>query len=256
MGFENSVVRFFKTATDSEQPQEFRLHHHSHPLRASPSVDTLAFSDDGLSLVASTRSAKNGTIQVYLWRFPFLDFQELVTCRYPVPLHESEDNGVTSAIFRPGPGHEAENLVCISTWTQSGTPVLIQPQDGHKSEIRTDTSGRHGKLGSRIQCAAFSPSGKELALVNDKGHLYLVSNLDSNPVDIVRRATSKELTAKSTSFSMAFMTLAEEDSVVLAWTDASKATAWVKKIPATHEVRVSSVRLLYCATFTMTEDEY
>jgi hypothetical protein len=42
-------------------------------------------------LLASTRSPRTGMIQIYSWRFPFLDFQELSPCRYHVPLHESED---------------------------------------------------------------------------------------------------------------------------------------------------------------------
>ncbi|KAK4237234.1 hypothetical protein C8A03DRAFT_16216 [Achaetomium macrosporum] len=232
VGFENATVRFFN-ASSVEQPREDRLHavFHSH-CRACPSVDTLAFSNDGLVLLASTRSHKTGLIQTYSWRFPFHTFQELTTCRYPVPLHESEDNGVSSAIFRPGADGE-DNLVCITTWTQSGTPMLIQPQDGHRSEIRTDVSGRHSsKLGSRIQCAAFSPSGRELVMVNDKGHVFQVSNLNSSPMDVRRIACSRELTAKSDSFAMSFMTLSDEDHVVLAWADSSRAIGWVKKIPA------------------------
>jgi hypothetical protein len=236
VGFENATVRFFN-ASSVEQPREDRLHALFHSdCRACPSVDTLAFSNDGLVLLASTRGHKTGLIQIYSWRFPFHTFQELTTCRYPVPLHESEDNGVSSAIFRPGVDGE-ENLVCITTWTQSGAPVLIQPQDGHRSEVRTDVSGRHGnKLGNRIQCAAFSPSGRELVIVNDRGHVFQVSNLNSSPMDIRRIANSKELTAKSDSFAMSFMTLSDDDHVVLAWADSSRATGWVKKIPAVSRV--------------------
>ncbi|KAL2024840.1 hypothetical protein VTK56DRAFT_5661 [Thermocarpiscus australiensis] len=232
VGFENATVRFFN-ARAMEQPREDRLHAlYHHDCRGCPAVDTLAFSNDGLVLVASTRSPKTGLIQIYSWRFPFHAFHELVSCRYPVPLHESEDNGVSSAIFRSGLDGE-EDLVCITTWTQSGTPVLIQPRDGHRSEIRTDPSGRHsGKLGTRIQCAAFSTSGRELVLVNDKGHVFQVSNLNSSPMDVRRIATSRELTAKSESFAMSFMSLSDDEHIVLAWTDSSKATCWIKKIPA------------------------
>lgn len=169
-------------------------------------------------------------IQVYAWKFPFLTFQEIPSCRYTVPLHESEDNGISSVIFRPGKDGE-DNLICITTWTQSGTPVLIQAQDGHKSDIRTDPSGRQNKLGNRIQCAAFSPSGKELAMVNDKGNLYHASHLNASVMEVRKVATSRELTARSESFAMAYMTLSDEENIVLAWADASKATAWVKKIP-------------------------
>ncbi|KAK4156395.1 hypothetical protein C8A00DRAFT_12647 [Chaetomidium leptoderma] len=238
VGFENSTVRFFN-ARSMEQPREDRLHALYHQdCRACPPVDTLAFSNDGLVLLASTRNPKTGLIQAYCWRFPFHAFQELTTCRYPVALHESEDNGVSSAIFRPGLDGE-ENLVCITTWTQSGTPVLIQPRDGHRSEIRTDAPSRHGKLGNRIQCAAFSPSGRELAMVNDKGHVFQVSNLNSSPMDVRRIAACKELTAKSDSFDMSFMNLSDEECVVLAWADSSKATGWIKKIPAASRVRLS-----------------
>ncbi|KAK4194435.1 hypothetical protein QBC40DRAFT_33483 [Triangularia verruculosa] len=232
VGFENATVRFFKAKT-SEPPREDRLHALSHrDCRGCPSVDTLAFSQDGLALLASTRSPKTGLVQTYSWRFPFHAFQELTTCRYSIPLHESEDNGLTAAIFRPGSDGE-ETLVCITTWTQSGTPVLIQPQDGHRSEIKTDVSGRHAKLGTRIQCAAFSPSGRELVLVNDKGHVFQVSNLNSSPMDIRRIAASKELTAKSDSFAMSFMTIADEGYVVMAWAESTRATGWIKKIPLT-----------------------
>lgn len=236
VGFENATVRFFN-ARSMEQPREDRLHANYHQdCRSCPSVDTLAFSNDGLVLLASTRNPKTGLIQTFLWRFPFHTFHELTACRYPVPLHESEDNGVSSAIFRPGLDGE-ENLVCITTWTQSGTPVLMQPQDGHRSEIRTDVTGRHSKLGSRIQCAAFSPSGRELVMVNDKGHVFQVSNLNSSPMDVRRIASSKELTAKTDSFAMSFMNLSDEEHVVLAWADSSRATGWIKKIPAVSRVR-------------------
>ncbi|KAK3689907.1 hypothetical protein B0T22DRAFT_181726 [Podospora appendiculata] len=236
IGFENSTVRFFKT-TNTEQPREDRLHSLYHSdCKGCPSVDTLAFSNDGLVLVAGTRNPRTGLIQVYRWGFPFLTFQELTTCRYPVPLHESEDNGISAAIIRPGSeGHE--NVVCITTWTQSGTPVLIQPQDGHRTEIRPEASGKHGKLGSRIQCAAFSPGGRELALVNDKGYLYQVLNVNSSPLDVRRVAVSRELTARSDSFAMAFMVIEGEENIVMAWADSSKATGWVKKIPLTSLAR-------------------
>ncbi|KAK0610420.1 hypothetical protein B0T17DRAFT_112318 [Bombardia bombarda] len=230
VGFENATVRFFKTA-NTEQPREDRLHAIYHKdCKGCPSVDTLAFSSDGLVLLAGTRNSKNGIVQVYEWRFPFIAFRELTTCRYTVPLHESEDNGISSVIVRSGSEGE-DNLICITTWTQSGTPVLVQPQDGHKSEIRTEITGRHSKLGSRIQCAVFSPSGKELAMVNDKGYLYQISNLNSSPMDIQKASSSKELTAKSDSFSMAFMTLSDEEHIVLAWADSSRAVGWIKKIP-------------------------
>ncbi|KAH8890597.1 hypothetical protein GQ53DRAFT_866911 [Thozetella sp. PMI_491] len=229
VGFEQSMIRFFKT-TDTEQPREDRLHDTYHSdCRSCPSVETLSFSNEGLVLLASTRSARSGLIQVYCWRFPFVACQELLSCRYPVPLHESEDNGVSSAVFRSGMNLGAD-LVCVTTWTQSGTPVLIQPQAGHKSEIRTDTTGRHSKLGNRIQCAAFSSSGRELAMVNDKGHLYGITNLDSTAINIRRIANSKELIAKSDSFAMSFMKIADEDNVVIAWVDPAKATGWIKKI--------------------------
>lgn len=235
VGFENSTVRFFKTSNTTESSREDRLHPHHDDCKDCPPVDSLSFSNDGLVLLAGTRSPKSGTIQIYAWRFPFLSFQELSTCRYRVPLHESEDNGISSAIFRSGPGSD-ENLICISTWTQSGLPMLIQPEDNHRSEIRTDISNRQGRLGSRIQCASFSPSGKELAMVNEKGHLYQISSLNSNPMDIRRIATSKEFTTKSESFSMAFMTLSDEDSIVLAWVDSARSMGYVKKIPMRFDV--------------------
>lgn len=229
MGFENCAVRFFKTA-QAEQPREDSLHSSYHSVcKGCPSVDTLAFSNDGLALVASTRNSK-GVIQVYMWRFPFVTFQELSVCRYAVPLHESEDNGVSAAVIRSQKGDE-EGLMCISTWTQSGTPILIQPQDGYRCEIKAGSSSGHGKLGNRIQCAAFSPSGNELAMVNDKGYLFLVSKLNSKPMDIRRKATSREATSKSAALSLSFMSISGDDTAVLAWVDASKPIGFVKKVP-------------------------
>lgn len=239
MGFENCVVRFFKTA-QAEQPREDCLHspYHSN-CKGCPSVDTLAFSNDGLALVASTRNSK-GVIQVYLWRFPFLTFEELLACRYAVPLHESEDNGVSSAIIRSQQG-DGENLMCMTTWTQSGIPILIQPQDGYRCEVKTGASGSQGKLGNRIQCAAFSPSGRELAMVNDKGHLFLISKLNSKPMDIRRKATSREATTKSAAITLSFMGISGEDFAVLAWVDAAKPVAFIKKIPMGTQVSNSNV---------------
>ena len=232
VGFENSIVRFFKT-TFSESPREDRLHRRWHKeCKECPPVETLSFSNDGLVLLGSTRDPKNGTIQIYSWSFPFVNFQEISSCRYVVPLHESEDNGVSSAIFRSGSGGQ-ENLICISTWTQSGFPVLVQPEEGHKNAIKTEISSRQGRLGSRIQCAAFSPSGRELALVNDKGNLYQISNLNSSPLDVKRMATSKELTAKSDCFAMTHMTLPDEEVIIMAWADSTKSLGYVKKIPFT-----------------------
>lgn len=236
VGFENSIVCFFKTA-NSEQPREYRLHSRYHKeCKECPSVETLSFSNDGLVLLASTRSPKTGLIQIYSWRAPFLDFQELSTCRYHVPLHESEDNGVSSAIFTSGPGGD-ENLICITTWTQSGVPILVQPEEGQRSDIKpSEMSSRQGRLGSRIQFAAFSPSGRELAMVNDKGHLYQISSLNSSPIDIRRISTSKELTTKSDSFAMAFMTLPDEEAIVLVWADSFKVMGFVKKVSMTSNV--------------------
>ena len=232
VGFENSIVRFFKT-TPSENPREDRLHGRWHKeCKECPPVETLSFSNDGLVLLGSTRDPRNGTIQIYSWSFPFLSFQELSSCRYHVPLHESEDNGVSSAIFRSGPGRD-ENLICITTWTQSGVPVLIQPEEGLKNAIKTEISSRQGRLGSRIQCAAFSPSGRELALVNDKGHLYQISNLNSSPMEVKRMATSRELTAKSDSFAMTYMTFPDDEVIIMVWADSSRAAGYVKRIPVT-----------------------
>ncbi|KAL2362758.1 hypothetical protein RJZ56_004341 [Blastomyces dermatitidis] len=227
VGFENSIVRFFKT-TDSEPPREERLHGLFHRTCTNCTLDTLSFSRDGLVLLASTRNPK-GVIQVFQWKFPFVAFHELPACRYYVPLHESEDNGVSAAVFRAS--RRGDELVCITTWTQSGVPILAHPQEGNKTEIKADHAGRHGKLGNRIQCAAFSPSGSELAMVNDRGYLYQISNLDSSPMDIKRLATSRELTTKSDSFAMAYMATTDEDAIIMAWVDATSGAAFVKRVP-------------------------
>jgi hypothetical protein len=235
VGFDSSTIRIFST-TNTEQPREDRLHQRLHDeCKQCPSVETLSFSNNGLMLLASTRHQRNGIVQVYSSRFPFVEFQEVQSCRYPVKLHESEDGGVTSAIFRSGPSGE-ENLICITTWTQSGTPLLVQPESKYTSMIRAEPSGRGSdKLGSRIQCAAFSPSGRALMMVNDKGYLFHIRNLNSHPLSIRRVATSRELTGKSESFAMAFMALPPPDDevVVLAWADPSKSMGYVKKVPIT-----------------------
>lgn len=245
VGFDKPIVRFFRTS-GSEAPREDRLHSRYHEEckeKDCAPVGTLSFSTDGLALLASTRSLKNGTISFYSWRYPFDTFQEESKCRYHVALHESEDNGVSSAIFRPGSGMEP-NLICVTTWTLSGSPLLIQPEDGQKSDIKTDRTGHQGQLGSRIQCATFSPSGKELAMVNAKGHLYQIVNLNSNPLDVRRIATSLELTKKEDFFAMSYMALPDEDAIVLAWADSSKDLGYVKKIPVRSQVRIT-----YLTTF-------
>lgn len=257
VGFDNSTVRLFST-NNSQEPREDHLHirYHTECKECQP-VETLEFSNDGLVLLASTRSPKSGMIQVYLWRFPFLTFEEISACRYQVPLHESEDGGISSAIYRSGSGGE-DNLICITSWTQSGSrkspppfkpkiltlrlaPILVQPQDGNRTDIRTEISNRQNRLGNRIQTAAFSQSGRELGLVNNKGDLYKILNLNSSPMDIKKIATSKELTAKSESFAMNFMTLADEEVIVLAWVDSSKGVGFVKKIPTSSGVSLASL---------------
>jgi len=245
VGFDNAIVRFFKIGPLAEQ-REHRLHigHHKEAQeckeRECPPVDTLSYSSDGIFLLGSTRSNKNGLIVIYSWRFPFRSFQELQQCRYQVPLHESEDNGVSSAIFRTGSGFE-ENLICVTTWTHSGVPILVQPESGHRTDVKTD-SNHQSRVGNRIQAAAFSPPGKELALVNDRGYLYHISNLNSNPLDIRKVGTSKEFTTKTDSFSMAFVSLpGDEKAIAMAWADVSRATGFIKVIPL--QLSVSFVNL-------------
>jgi hypothetical protein len=252
LGFENATVRFFDT-TNSQRPREDRLHRGEHAECIDcPSVDTLSFSNDGLGLLASIRNSKNGTIQIYQWRFPFLDFQELWPCRYRVPLHESEDNGVTSALLRSN-HRGGEGLVCITTWTQSGVPMLFQPNSGQKTEIRSDASNRQGRLGTRIQCAAFSPSGTKLALVNDKGHLYQVSNLMSTPLEIQKISDSKGFTGKSDSYAMSFVKLPDDDVTLLAWADSQKGTGFIKKVPITSAVSTFFGLTSHAQGFLVTE---
>lgn len=234
LGFEESAIRFFRTIP-SDPPPEVRLHTRN---QRTYKVETLSFSNDGDVLLGSTRSDKDGMIYIFYWPEPFSSFHELRSCQYEVPMHESEDNGVSSAIFRPG-RTAAENLICITTWTQSGYPLLIQLEGGNRSEIKPDMSTRQGKLGTRIHSASFSPLGRTLALVNDKGQLYKISNLDSNPMEVRRIATSKEITKKSDPFAMAFMTLADDEAIVLAWTDFSKGIGYVKKIPMAVSVSIS-----------------
>jgi WD40 repeat protein len=238
VGFQKPIVRFF-TTSGSDQPREDRLHNRYHDEckeKDCPPVATLSFSTDGLALLASTRSLKSGTISFYSWRYPFDSFQEESKCRYNVALHESEDNGVSAAIFRPGSGSEP-NLICVTTWTLSGDALLIQAEDGQRTDIKTDRAGHQGQLGSRIQCASFSPSGKALAMVNAKGHLYQILNLNSNPLDVRRIAVSQELKKKEDSFAMSYMSLVDdEDVIVLAWADSSKALGYVKKIPIRSQV--------------------
>jgi hypothetical protein len=231
VGFESPIVRFFSTSK-SEPPREDHLHiryHDECKEKECPPIGTLSFSNDGLTLLASTRSLKNGMISFYSWHHPFDSFQEESKCRYHVALHESEDNGVTSAVYRPGSESEA-SLICVTTWTLSGHPLIIQASDGQKLEIKTDRS-HHGQVGSRIQSAAFSSAGDALAIVNAKGHVYQIANLDSNPLDVRRIATSLELTKKEGFFAMTYITLPEEEAVVLAWADSSKAMGYIKKIP-------------------------
>lgn len=224
VGFDKSIVRIFST-TNSE---EFQEDHLETECKECQPVETLSFSNDGLVLLASTRSPKSGQIQVFLRRFPYQKFEEVLACRHKVPLHESEDCGISSVIYRSG-GSGEENLICITTWTQSGTPILVQPRDGHKTGIKPETTHRQSKLGNRIQCAAFSSTGKELAIVNHQGDLYKISNLNSSPMNIKKIATSKELTAKSESFAMSYMTFPDEEAIVLSWVDSSR--GYIKKIP-------------------------
>lgn len=240
VGFDGAVMRFYKTRTQ-QTPREERLHGHIHSdCKNCAAVGTLSFSPDGLALLASTRSPKTGVIQLYLWRFPFLECNELLSCRYPVPLYESEDSGVSSVMFKSGTDGE-EDAICITTWTQSGTPILVNPETGHKTPIKPDGSGGTSKLGTRIQCAAFSPSPGQLAAVNNKGHLYLVS-YQSSPMEIRRLATSKDLPAKTNSFGMNFISEHGDDCIVLAWADATKKAGWVKKIPVVPQVSIQSMR--------------
>ncbi|KAL1953032.1 hypothetical protein VTO42DRAFT_3741 [Malbranchea cinnamomea] len=229
VGFDNATVRFFNIENSAE-PREQNLHTRQHAeCKDCPPVETLSFSHDGLVLTASTRSPKTGLIQVYVWKYPFIEPSEVPACRYRVPLHESEDNGISSVVFRPKTV-EAENLICITTWTQSGAPILVQPEHGRQVDIGAETLGHQRRLGNRIQCALFSPSGRHLIMVNDKGSLYQVSNLNSSLMEAKKLATSKEFTAKSDSFAMAYMSLHDEDSIVLAWAEA-KGVGYVKKIP-------------------------
>ncbi|KAF3479877.1 WD40 repeat protein [Arthroderma uncinatum] len=219
VGFENATVRFFKAGMFEPQ-REFRLHNRYHTTTECencPPVDTLSFSTDGETLIASTRNLK-GVIQTFIRRASTFTFQELVNCHYPIPLHESEDGGISSVIYRPGVGGE-DDLVCITTWTQSGIPILLSPKTGHRVEIKADSSSHQRRLGTRVQCGAFSLSGKQLGLVNDKGHLYLVSNLNSSVMEARKLATTRELTARSSFFSMSFMILQGDESIVLAWAD-------------------------------------
>jgi hypothetical protein len=64
-------------------------------------------------------------------------------------------------------------------------------------------------------------------------------------MDIKQIATSKELTAKSDSFAMAFMTLPDEEAIVLVWADSSKAMAFVKKIPMPSNVSIACFTLCF-----------
>jgi hypothetical protein len=132
VGFENSVVRFFK-ASRTQQPREDRLHRsYHHDCKNCPPVETLLVSNNELVLLASIRSPRTGVIQVYSWRFPFIDFQELASCRYPVTLHESEDNEISSAIFRSGSDLEP-NLVCLAAWTQFQDPCTSPSPRGSQN---------------------------------------------------------------------------------------------------------------------------
>ncbi|GFF60150.1 hypothetical protein IFM51744_10193 [Aspergillus udagawae] len=233
VGFDRSTVGLFNPS-EWQQPRLHRVHARYHQdCKDCPPIATVFFSLDGLVLVCSTRSDRNGMIQVYLSHFPFSDFQEVLPCRYRVPLHESEDNGISSVLFQPGMGGK-EDIICITTWTQSGVPILVHPNGGHRTEIRgqsSASSNHKGKLGNRIQAAAFSPSGSELVLVNDQGHVYRVSNLGSIPIEVRRVATSKEFTTKTESFALAYVHQTDEDSILLCWSDSSKGAGYVKKIP-------------------------
>jgi hypothetical protein len=169
-----------------------------------------------------------------MFRSPFQEFVEVPDCRYHVPLHESEDNGITSANIRPKRDGD-EDLICITTWTQSGAPILVQPGAGHKVNIATTPSAHQRRLGNRIQTSAFSPSGKYLALVNEKGTLYEISKLNSSSMETQKLSTSKDLTAKSDSFGMAYMMVHDEETIVMVWAE-QKARAYVKKVPLVRSV--------------------
>lgn len=240
VGFDNSTVRFFQIENTAE-PREQRLHS-LHICKECPAVETLSFSHDGLVLTASTRSPKTGLVQVYVWKYPFLELSEIPACRYNIPLHESEDNGISSAIYRPKSGG-GENLICITSWTQSGAPILVQPEQGYKVYVGAESQGHQRRLGSRIQSARFSPSGRQLIMINDKGNLYQITNLNSSFMDAKKLATSKGFTAKSDSFAMAYMSIHDEDSIVLAWAE-PKGAGYVKKIPVMDGVSV--IAIIYC----------
>jgi hypothetical protein len=249
VGFENSTLGLFH-ATRTQQPRIVQLHHHQDAVcDGCPSVDTVSFSNNGLVLVASTRYQKSGIIHTYLGRLPFTEFDELSGCRYRVPLHESEDNGVSSVTFQSGVDGEGD-LICVTTWTQSGAPILIQPDGQHRIKLQTHSADRHrSQLGTRIQAAIFSGSGRELVLVNDRGNVYLTSNLNSETIDICKIATSKEFTKKSDSISVAFVTLLDEDAIAVAWADTSRLKGFVMKITITSRVSYPQHLILFVSVY-------
>ena len=83
-------------------------------------------------------------------------------------------------------------------------------------------------------------------MVNDKGYVFQVSNLNSSPIDVRKISTTKELTAKSDGFALSFMNISDDEYIVLAWTD-SKEKGWIKKIPVSS--RVSLGLLVYRSLF-------
>lgn len=253
VGFENATVQFFDT-TGMVLPREDRVHCRQYQIcNGCPSIETLSFSNDGLNVLASTRG-HTGIIQVYRWQYPFEEHQELESCRYHVPMHEPEDNGVTAVLCQPTAS--GEGAVCITTWTQSGIPVLVHTKDGFRSEIKGQGQGSHGqwKVGTRIQNAAFSPSGRELALLNDNGLVFRVSSPNAAVLDVRKIAPWTKLTARSESFSMSFVSVPNEgDMIILAWVDASKAIGFVKTIRIPISV---SFYIIVSVQFNVTNNAY
>ncbi|KAI9773679.1 MAG: hypothetical protein M1840_006953 [Geoglossum simile] len=132
---------------------------------ATAPVVALSFSPDGSQLAATVRDGTAAS--TYMSPRPFTQLTGPYIDR-SLGVREDDDQGVSSAICCA-----ERNLLCVTYWTRSGIPLLID----YASRKSRQLDNRTIKLdiGTRIQQAVFSRSGHALILINNKGSIFKIT---------------------------------------------------------------------------------
>jgi hypothetical protein len=159
--------------------------------RVSPGNHVVCFSPDSLAVSASTRYEPEKVITYWS---PCFEPAKAVSCETANPTGFPGDNGLSAVLCSPPFPHMSGAAAFVASFTEKGAPLVCNLSLASSRSAGSRVRPIHdpkGRVGTRIHCAALSPSGNAIALVNQRNDVFFIDSCWTGASEPKRVATVK-----------------------------------------------------------------